>query len=101
MEIGLRLSQVGPLRRRDDTDGDAALDGVEKERIKKFIVVDDEVDVEPEGLGEDDLSELSNSMTAWYCDGLRLSGNCGAGNHFREDFQIVGVGPLFALLLDD
>ena len=50
MEIGLGGSQIETLRGGDDADVDGSSAGLRDEGVENFVIVDEEVDMEPKGI---------------------------------------------------
>lgn len=60
-EVGLGGSEVSAFGGGDDADVDGSFAGLGDEGVEYFVILDEEVNVEPEGVGEYNFSELGGS----------------------------------------
>lgn len=63
VQVGLGLSQVSVFSRRQQTNRDIATGGLEGQGIEEPIVVHKEVDMDPEGVSQDDFGKLVVRLT--------------------------------------
>lgn len=73
---------------------------VEEEGVEELVIVDEEVDVQPEGVGEDYLGELGDAVAAGgCCHSARLLDHLVPCHQLAQEIQVRLVRPLLALLL--
>ena len=75
MKVGLGGCEIGAFRWGDDADVDGPPAGLRHEGVEDLVIVDEEVNVQPEGVSEDDLGELERTAAnAPVLGGLRDGG---------------------------
>ena len=101
MQVGLGLCEVDVFRGRDDADGDDSAMSVEEKGVEEFVIVNEEVNMQPEGVSKNDFGELGDAVAAsrGSYNPAGLLDDLIACNQLAQEVQIGLVGPLFALLL--